>query len=169
MDKPDLVKDIKVDDPDELESLLERAYWIEAEFEQSFQWEAYTTLSERHRDKIFRLSHDSQGHKTVLRKIIKNLDGVSMERIEKKASQKDFDFKPGWQDSEIFTEILKYEHLVKDIYTRIKDYTSEELIENIWEKDDPEEFFTTFKYLIEQEEEHVEIVKPEAGKISRIK
>lgn len=72
-------------------------------------------------------------------------------------------------DSEIFTEILKYEYLAKDIYTRIREYTSEDLIEEVWKKDDPEEFFTTFKYLIEQEEEHEEIVKPEAGKISRIK
>lgn len=169
MEEPDLVKDIKIKDVEELESLLERAYWIEAEFEQSFQWEAYTNLSEKYRDKIFRLSHNSQGHKNVLKKIIKNLEGVSLERIEKKTSQKEFEFKSGWQDSEIFTEILKYEYLVKDIYTRIREYTSEDLIEEVWKKDDPEEFFKTFSYLIKQEEEHEEIVKAEAGKISRIK
>lgn len=169
MDEPDFVKDIEVEDAEELESLLERAYWIEAEFEQSFQWEAYTNLSEKYRDKIFRLSHDSQGHKTILKKIIKNLDGVSLERIKKNARKEKFDIKPGWQDSEIFTEIFKYEQLVKDIYKRIERHTSPKLIDEIWKKENSEEFFKTFQYLIEQEEEHEDIVRPEAGKISRIR
>ena len=169
MKDTELVKDIKVENVEELESLFGRAYWIESEFEQSFQWQAYTALSEEYRDIVFRLSHDSEGHKAVLTDIIQNLNDVSMDRIKENQKQRDFQFKSNWQDSEIFTEILKYEFLVKDIYKRIKNHTSEELIKDIWDGKNLDEFFLTMKYLIEQEDKHVNLIKPHAGNIKRIR
>lgn len=169
MEDLDLTKDIEITDIDELKSLLDRAYWIEGEFEQSFQWEAYSHIQEKHRDLIFKLSHDSQGHKSLLKKLINNIDGISIEDVENSKTGKEFQYRPRWEDSEVFGELLKYEFLAKDIYSRIKEHTSEKLIDDIWMGDNSEEFFKAMEYLIEEEQKHIDLVRPHAGSIQRIK
>ncbi len=168
-EKLGLEQNIKVRDLDELKSLLSRAYWIETEFELGFQWEAYSSLDEEHRDLIFQLSHDSYAHKGVLKKVIKNIDGITIDEIKATLKRKEFEFKPGWTDSEVFSEILKYDSLAKDIYLRIKNYTSEELVDEVWKGEDTEMFFRSMTYLIKEEEKHIDMLKSKARKVGRIR
>ena len=60
--------EIVINDIDELESLISRAFWLEGEFEQMILWDAYMTVDEKYRNIIFGLAHDSERHKITLKK-----------------------------------------------------------------------------------------------------
>jgi hypothetical protein len=161
--------EIKICSIEELSSLLARAYWVEAQLEQAMQWEAYMTVKEKFREPLFRISHDSEKHKTIVKKICENIKGLDLEKTLKESglSKREFDFKGKW-DEEIINELLKNEHLVKDTYTKLYEHTDRNFIEKHWNDDNPDSYFKKLNWLINQEKQHVEILTPFVGKIERI-
>ncbi|MFW5945795.1 MAG: hypothetical protein ACOCSJ_02920 [Candidatus Natronoplasma sp.] len=159
-------KDITIESIDELESLLARAYWIESEFEEVTQWEAYASIDDKYKDLLFELSHDSEGHKRELKNLISNLDGLDVETTKKDTrARNDVEFKKQTQDLEILYEVYKNDKLALDLYQKIHSKTSEEFIEKVWEGEDPDDFFETFSELIQEEKRHTAKLKKYAQKV----
>lgn len=160
----------KITTKDEFLSLLGKAYWLETQFENIMQWQAYITVkNEAYRNALFIISHDSEKHKGILLQFIENLEGISRQDIEEQAGlkQKELDMKGKW-DEEIITELLKNEHLVLDVYTKLHMYTDKKLIQKIWKGEHAEEFFTQLEFLMREEKKHINILTPLAGKLERI-
>lgn len=161
--------EIKICSIEELSSLLSRAYWVETQLEQSMQWEAYMTVKEKFRDPLFKISHDSEKHKTMVKKICENIDGMDLEKSLKEAglNKKEFDFKGKW-DEEIINELLKNEYLVKDTYTKLYQHIDRNFIQKHLKDKDVDGFFNKLSWLIDEETRHVDLLMPFVGKIERI-
>lgn len=159
--------EIQIANIEELASILGRAYWIESEMELVIQWEAYMKLPEKFRDVLFRLSHDSATHKSYLKRLSSNLEKFDLNEATKSMQEKKFDFK-GMLDEEIMSEILRYEILSLDLYEKLYQQSSMTFIYKIWKGEEPEDYFKMLYWLIEQEKEHIELVRPLTGKIERI-
>lgn len=155
---------------DEFLSLLGKAYWLETQFENIMQWQAYMTIkNDSYRNVLFQLSHDSEKHKEILIKLISNFVDVTTKTLEERAGmkEKEFDMKGKW-DEEILTELLKNEYLALDVYTKLHMYTDKEFIEKIWKGKNPNQFFKNMEFLINEEKKHINLLTPLAGKIERI-
>jgi len=162
--------DFKITTKDEFLSLLGKAYWLETQFENIMQWQAYMTIkNDSYRNALFQISHDSEKHRTILTQLIKNFKDVTVNTIEDYASlkEKDMDFKGKW-DEEIITELLKNEHLVLDIYTKLHTYTDKEFLQKIWKGSSSDQFFKHLEFLKKEEEKHILLLTPLAGKLERI-
>lgn len=162
-------EEIKVLSVDESSSLLGRAYWLEAQFELSSQWMAYITVKDQeYRDAIFKITHDSEKHKKILKKIFSDIKGLDPEKAVEDSGLKhrEFDF-DGKRDEEIITELMKYENLALDIYTKLSTYVDRELMQKIWKGHDPKIFYEQIELLISDEKKHVELLRPIAGRIKR--
>jgi len=61
----EITEKIEITDLDELGLLIGKAYWIESQFELSIQWEAYMSVKEKYKDVLFKIAHDSAGHKSL--------------------------------------------------------------------------------------------------------
>ncbi len=163
-------RDVVIESIDELGSLLARTYWIEEEFEGVTQWEAYTAVEEKYKELLFRLSHESEGHKELLKKLISNLEGLDMETIKQNSQAREaVKFKKYSQDIEILQEVYENDELALDLYSKIHSKTSREFIEKMWEGDDPDEFFQILSEIIEEEKEHIASVGEFAQKLGRVK
>ncbi len=162
--------DIFINNIEELESLLSRAYWIEEEFEQVPQWDAFTKLNTKYRDIIFSLAHDSEKHKNKIKKMASNIKGIGVEAMKNNIGARNtVMLQKHFMDQEIMANIMDNDILALEIYTRIHAYTANSFIEEIWEGDDPEEFFVMLDDLIHGEKNHIELVKPHVGRIERIR
>jgi len=162
--------DFKITAQDEFLSLLGKAYWLETQFENILQWQAYMTVkNENYRGALFTLSHDSEKHKMILTQLITNFEGITAETLERAAGmkQKDFDLKGKW-DEEIITELLKNEYLALDIYTKLFMYTDRNFLQNIWKGEKPDLFFKQLEYLMKEEKKHINLLTPLAGRLERI-
>lgn len=162
--------ELKITALDEFLSLLGKAYWLETQFENIMQWQAYMTVkNESYRNALFTLSHDSEKHKAIILQFIEKFEGVTTTTLEEHAGlkQKEFDLKGKW-DEEIITELLKNEFLALDVYTKLYMHTDREFIKKIWKGTNPEEFFTQLEFLIKEEKKHINILTPLAGKLERI-
>ncbi len=136
-------EEIKISTADELISLFGKAYWVETQFELSTQWAAYISVKEqKYRDVIFKLSHDSEKHKMILEEFFSNIEGLDPEKALENAGlkQEEFDFKRK-RDEEIVAELLRYEKLALDIYTKLYEYLDRDLIQEIWKGRDSEDFY----------------------------
>ncbi len=159
-------KKIIIEDIDELESLLARAYWIESEFEELTQWEAYASVDDKYKDLIFELSHDSERHKRQLKSLISNLEGLDMETIKQNTRVRDnVEFKKQTKDLEILYEVYKNDKLALDLYQKINSKSSEDFIEEVWKGMDPDQFFETLSELIQDEKRHTAKLKQYAQKV----
>jgi hypothetical protein len=118
---------------------------------------------------LFTLSHDSEKHKGIIIQLISNFEGISTKTLEEHSGMKDkeFDLKGKW-DEEIITELLKNEHLALDVYTKLHMYTDKEFIKRIWKGENSELFFKQLEFLIKEENKHINLLKPLAGKLERI-
>jgi|GEM_PF-3062734 len=154
---------------DELREMLWRANWIESQLELAVQWEAYAYISEKYRDIIFKITHESQGHRITLNRLCKKLDGIDLENYTgiTKIKEPELKFKH-MTDQEMLSEIMKYENLALDIYKKLHFYSNRELIKKIWRGEEPEEYFKTLQQIIKDEERHICWLKPFVGKIERI-
>lgn len=162
--------DFKITTQDEFVSLLGKAYWLETHFENIMQWQAYMTVKDdSYRNVLFTLSHDSEKHKGIIIQLISNFEGISTKTLEEHSGMKDkeFDLKGKW-DEEIITELLKNEHLALDVYTKLHMYTDKEFIKRIWKGENSELFFKQLEFLIKEENKHINLLKPLAGKLERI-
>jgi hypothetical protein len=158
---------IKIKDFDELKSIFGRAYWVESKLELMVEWEAYMIVKDKYRDVLFTISHDSETHKSLLKKISSKIEGLNLEKITADYGGKDFNPK-GLYDEEIINEILKLEMLALDIYTRLRSYSDRGFIKNIWKGKNPDYYFNKLEWLIKEEKKHIELLKPFTGKIERI-
>jgi hypothetical protein len=159
---------IEINNIEELSSLLGKAYWMESQLELVGQWEAYMVAKkDKYRDILFRISHDSEGHKILLRRIASNIEDLDLEKALEKQKEKKFDFRR-LHDEEIIAELLKNEMIVLDIYEKLKSFTGKEFIERIWKGTRAQDFYEDLNWLIAQERAHVGLLKPFAGRIERI-
>ncbi len=162
--------DMFIEDLEELESLLSRAYWIEDDFEQMAYWEGYTSLHEKYRDIIFRLSHDSEKHKIMLNKVISNIKGIDLDAIKKKIVERTGP-RSGRRrmDEEVLADLIRNDRLALDLYSKIHKHTSKDLIKELWKGEDIKEFYETFEHLMTEEKKHIDILRPHVGKLERIR
>lgn len=101
--------------------------------------------------------------------MIKNLEGLDLEDIKQNSrARENVKFKRHSQDEEILYEVYENDKLALDLYEKIHSKTSEEFIEEVWEGDDPDEFFEILSQLIEEEKEHIDELKKYARKLDRI-
>jgi len=162
------MRKIKITSLDELGMFLGRAYWLESEMEQIVQWEAYVRIVEsEHHDILFQLSHDSASHRLAIEKLCSNLKGFDLDKVSKNIRPETFDFK-NKQIDEMFGEILRYEFLAQDLYTKLKSFVCKDFIAEIWKGDDPVDYYKTLNMLVKAEGEHIELLQPFAGRVSRI-
>ena len=162
--------EFKITTQDEFLSLLGKAFWLETQFENMMQWQAYMSIkNDTYRNALFILSHDSEKHKELILKIIANFDGVSAKTLEEHAGmqQKEFDMKGKW-DEEIITELLKNEYLALDVYTKLYLHTDKGFLKKIWTGEHSEEFFSHLEFLMKEEKKHINILTPLAGRLERI-
>jgi hypothetical protein len=162
--------DFKITAQDEFLSLLGKAYWLETQFENVMQWQAYMTVKNpSYRSTLFTLSHDSEKHKGIILQLISNFEGITTKTLEEHAGlkEKEFDLKGKW-DEEIIAELLKNEHLALDVYTKLYMHTDKDFIKKIWTGGDPELFFKQLEFLMKEEKKHINLLTPLAGKLERI-
>jgi rubrerythrin len=162
--------EFKITMKNEFLSLLGKAYWLETQFENIMQWQAYMTVkNESYRDVLFQLSHDSEKHKGILLQLITHFEEVTTQTLEQYSGmmEKEFDLKGKW-DEEIITELLKNEFLALDVYTKLYRYTDKELIKKMWKGSDSHLFFKQLEFLISEENKHINLLTPLAGKLERI-
>ena len=158
---------IQISTIDELSSILGRAYFVETQLELSIQWEAYMVVKNKYRDVLFTISHDSEIHKSLVKKMFDKIEGMDLEVALKEFVGKEFNPK-GLHDEEILTEIMKKELLALDVYKRLHDYSSHDFIKKLWKGKSHETYFKNLKWLMKQEVRHFEILKPYSGQIERI-
>ncbi len=135
-------REISISTIDELKLLLEKTYWIETKLENSSQWTAYIRVEDQKvRDVIYKISHDSEKHKTILKGIYSNIEGVDPEKAMKDAElDMEFDFK-NKMDDVIIKELLKNETIALDMYSKLFTYADRKFIREIWNGDNYEMFF----------------------------
>lgn len=161
---------LKITTNDEFLSLLGKAFWLETQFENIMQWQAYLTIKkEIYRNVLFQLSHDSEKHKRILTELITHFEDVTTKTLEEYAGmmKKELDLKGKW-DEEIITELLKNEYLALDVYTKLHMYTDREFIKKIWKGSSSNQFYTHMEFLINEEKKHINLLTPLAGKLERI-
>jgi hypothetical protein len=162
--------EFKITTQDEFLSLLGKAYWLETQFENVMQWQAYMTVkNENYRSVLFTLSHDSEKHKQIITQFVENMEGITTKMLEEHAGmkEKEFDLKGKW-DEEIITELLKNEHLALDVYTKLYMHTDKEFIKKMWKTEESGQFFNQLEFLIKEEKKHISLLTPLAGKLERI-
>ncbi|KYK20238.1 hypothetical protein AYK25_01480 [Thermoplasmatales archaeon SM1-50] len=162
--------DLKITTQEEFLSLFGKAYWLETQFENIMQWQAYMTIkNENYRNALFQISHDSEKHKIILTQLITHLKEVTVKNLEDYAGlkEKEIDFKGKW-DEEIITELLKNEHLALDLYTKLHTFTDKEFLKKIWTGSNSDQFFKHLEFLIKEEKKHITLLTPLAGKLERI-
>jgi rubrerythrin len=151
-------------------SLLGKAFWLEAQFENVMQWQAYMTVkNDSYRNVLFQLSHDSEKHKGIILQLITHFEDVTSKTLEEHSGmvEKEFDLKGKW-DEEIITELLKNEYLALDVYTKLHRHTDKDFIKKIWKGSDSDQFFKQLEFLINEEKKHINLLTPLAGKLERI-
>jgi rubrerythrin len=134
------------------------------------QWQAYMTVkNDSYRNALFQISHDSEKHKSILTQLIMNFKNVTTKMLEDHAGlkEKEFDLRGKW-DEEIITELLKNEHLTLDVYTKLYRHTDKQFIQKIWKGKNSDLFFTQLEFLIKEEQKHINLLTPLAGKLERI-
>ncbi len=150
---------------EELITLLGRGYWIETQFEETAEWNAYvSSLSEKGREVIFILASDSARHKITLEEIGIKL-GTDLKNVIDKFDKRIFDFSKMKED-EIFKVILEHEIIARDLYSRLYEFVDREIFRD--SKLSADEFFNAMKMLIEDEEKHIKLVEPLSDKTVRI-
>ena len=147
---------------------LGRIYWMELEMETLIQWDVYVrTIEPELTNVLLRLSHDSISHKEKVKELASNLGDFDLDALSKMLKAVTFDFS-NMQVVEMFGEILKYEILAQDLYKKLKSSVPKDFVAEIWKGDDPVDFYRTLNMLVKAEQEHIDLVKPYAGRISRI-
>ena len=159
---------ISIKNKSELFSLLGKVYWVETQLELSSQWDAYFLVKEqKHRDIMFRISHDSEAHKAIVTLIANQLEGMDLKKAVEEMKDAGYNFRK-LHVEEIMAEVMRYEELAKDLYSKIHGLTSPDLIKEIWKGEEPDIYFKLMKWLLSQENAHIKMLKPYAGQIERI-
>ncbi len=159
---------IEINTIEELTSIIGKAYWMESQLELVGQWEAYMVAKkDKYRDILFRISHDSEGHKILLKRIASNIEKLDLEKALESYKEKKFDFRR-LHDEEIIAELLKNEMIVLDHYEKLKSFVGKDFMELVWKGERYQDFFEDMNWLIAQERAHVGLLKPHAGRIERI-
>jgi hypothetical protein len=154
---------IEINTLEELQTLFEKAYLIEYNFELTMEWDAYINAEEQNKHLLFTLAHDSEGHKTLIKELSKKIEGIKLDK-ELDSKKPQFDFSQ-MIDEAIFNQLIKYENLALDIYTRIHDLTNKEFIKKHWKGDDYNEYFNKFEWLMQEEKKHVKLIKDLIGEV----
>lgn len=152
---------VQINDIDELQTLFEKAYLIESNFELMMQWDAYLNAEEQNKNLLFTLSHDSEIHKKLVKELSTKIEGISLDK-ELDGTKPQFDF-GHMIDEAKFSQLIKYEELALDIYTKIHDLTNKDFLKEHWKGDDINEFYNKFKWLMEEEKKHAKLIRDLIG------
>jgi hypothetical protein len=140
---------MEINDIGELQTLFDKAYLIESNFELTMEWDAYINSEEDFKNLLFSLAHDSELHRKQILDLSKKIEGIHIkEKFDKKNPM--FDFSQ-MIDEAMFVQLVKYEKLALDLYTKMHDLTNKDFIKSHWKDDNYQEYFDKFKWLIEEE------------------
>jgi len=156
---------IDISNKEELQLLFGKALWMESKLELALQWEAYMNMGEKYRDLLFTIAHDSESHSIVLREICSNIEGLDLQKEIEVFDSKEFDLSK-MIDEENFTQMLRYELLALDIYTKLNNLTNRKFLEKIWKGKNIDEYYNKLKWLVKEEERHRDLIKPLVGRVA---
>lgn len=140
-----------------MDRFLGYAYWSESQLERSNLWDIYRKI-DKYQDVIFEIAKGSAEHKSLLEEIGNNLKGIELEGSEGPESIGKFDFEDKNAD-QIFSELLEREKFKRDVYKKLLSSTTTELVRQIWQGDDPEEYFEILEKLVEGKNENIDMFK----------
>lgn len=166
----DGTKEFMINSKNELLNLIEKIYLLKSQIEPTIEWEAYRIIDKKDvRDTLFKILHDTSRHKDALMSIMSNLDGINIDKIEMNSTfgNNHYNFKNLDEDS-IFKELLKNEKFMLDIFSRMLNHTDKHLVHSLWKGENSEDYFDTFKWLIDQENYRINLLKPYTGTTERI-
>ena len=123
-------------------------------------------MGEKHRDLLFTIAHNSETHSIVLIELCSNIEGIDLNKENEAFDIKDFNLTK-MIDEEIFTEMLRYELLALDIYSKLNNLTNKEFLKKIWKGKNIDEYYNKLKWLVKKEERHRDLIKPLAGRVAR--
>jgi len=154
---------LEIKDIEELQTLFDKAYMIESNFELTMEWDAYINSEEDFKNLLFDLAHDSELHRKQILELSKKIEGINIkEEFDKKNPM--FDFSQ-MIDEAIFVKLIKYEKLALDLYTKIHNFTNKDFIKSHWNDDNYQEYFDKFNWLMEEEKKHIKLIRDLVGKI----
>jgi hypothetical protein len=116
---------------------------------------------------LFRISHDSEAHKAIVKLVANQLEGMDLNQAKEEMKDAPYNFRK-LHVEEVMAEVMRYEELAKDLYSKIHELTSFDLIKEIWKGDEPNNYFKLMKWLLSQENAHIKMLQPYAGQIERI-
>lgn len=147
---------------------LNKAYWIETEMEELVHTEALIEMGEHDNGDLETLMSESETHRVILEQWFGKL---KLEIPTKKPTglpDKTFDFS-GMEAPQMFSEILKYEVFLKDLYKSASGGRYKTGIESlIPDKKTRDKFLTDIEAIGKAEEHHMEICKRNIGGFKEI-
>lgn len=143
-------------------------YWSESEMEQLGLWSARIEMRGEHIDTIKRLSTDSERHKFVVEKWLNKLQVDIPVSAPRGLPNNISDF-TGMAAQEMFAEIMKYDLLLKDVYSDVEDTDSNLIQELLPNTADVAEFKADFKKLVLEESMHVKLCNRMIGGFGSIR
>ena len=154
----------------QLFSLLAHLYWCESNLEPLILWEAYREVDKNEaRVVLFKIIVSEQEQSNQLESLFNKLDGFDLKKTISKHHfiQKEFKFK-GVSNDKIFSDLIKNKKFLFHLYNDIIQQTNPELIERIWTGNHSNEFFNTFRDIIDIKKQQIEMLQPFLGKMERI-
>ncbi len=152
----------------DLLDLLGKALEVEHGFESSSTWEGYKEIdNELMRDLLFTLSSESGEHARLVEDLmgcVLSGSGVSAPPLRSKV----FNFER-LEDQEIMRELLRYDELALDLYTRVRDGIQGGEAERLLKEECRESFIEAIDGLIKAERNHIAMINRFVGNIQRIR
>ena len=146
---------------DVLKMLLTRAFLLEEQHKQSYQWLSYISIKKKEfKDVFYMLLIGSERNKSTLKTIFSAIREFNIQEYIKEFSLDDryIDFRYK-EENDILLEMLKNELTSLDLYTKLHEKTSRDLIHQYWTRERPDEYFELLNVLINREKEHVEFIQ----------
>ena len=161
---------IKIDNFEEIKSLLIRIYDFETQIEISMQWEAYfATDNQDLRDTLFNIIHELQkdGHKLKnLLNIFKDIDIGELENHRYYINQK-INFE-GMNEEIIVKKLVRNKIFIRDLYIKARDFIDENFLKTKLNDDNIGNYYETLSWLAEQKNNQFDLLVPFAGQVERI-
>ncbi|MFP4005698.1 MAG: response regulator [Candidatus Hadarchaeia archaeon] len=139
-----------------LDRFLGYAYWSESQLERSNFWNVYKKM-DKYQDVIFEIASGSAEHKSLLEKIGENLEGIELEG-DGPSESGEINLENKTAD-EILSDLLEREKFKRDVYKKLLSSTNTELISEIWQGNDPEEYFEILEKLVQGKNKNIEMFK----------
>ncbi len=141
-----------------LNRFLGYAYWSESQLEEETLERALDEDIEKYKDDLFQLSRKSEDHRSLLEELGSKIVGIDIEKYSEQAEAK-MSYLKRSTEKRILAGILEREKFKRDVYKELLSSTDEDILEDVWEGDDPERFFEIIKELSQDKKEAVSSLK----------